>query len=83
MGHFTITLPNNLQAEVRCGTIKKKALFLDLFKTKKLNNEVKKGYIIKIEPTSTKHSEYRLLKTNEGKWTCEHDGGFQGHPMMK
>jgi hypothetical protein len=80
MGHVTITLPNNLQAEVKWGTIKKKALLLDLFKTKKLNSEVKKGYIIKIEPTSTEHSEYRLLKTNEGKWTSEDAGGFQVTP---
>jgi 23S rRNA maturation-related 3'-5' exoribonuclease YhaM len=80
MGHFTITLPNNLQGDVRYGTIKKKSLFLDLFKTKKLNNEVKKGYIIKIEPTSTEPNEYRLLKTKEGKWTTDDDGGFQVTP---
>jgi hypothetical protein len=80
MGHFTITLPNNLQGEVRFGTIKKKSLFLDLFKSEKLNNEVKKGYIIKIAPTSAEHNEYRLLKNNKGKWTSEDDGGFQVTP---
>ena len=36
-----------------------------------------KGYIIKIEPTSTEQKEYRLLKTKEGKWTSEDVGGFQ------
>jgi hypothetical protein len=80
MGHFTITLPNNLQADVRCGTIKKKSLFSDLFKTKKLNNEEKKGYIIKIDRTSNEHNEYRLLKTKEGNWTSEDDGGFHVTP---
>ena len=80
MGHFTITLPNNLRGDVRWGTIKKKSLFLDLFTTKKLNNEVKKGYIIRIEPTATGPNEYRLLKTKEGKWTSEDDGGFQVTP---
>lgn len=80
MGHFTINLPNNLQGDVRFGTIKKKSLFLDLFKTKKSNDDIKKGYIIKIGPTSTEHNEYRLLKTKEGKWTSEEVGGFQVSP---
>ena len=31
MGHFTITLPNNQLGDVRCGTIRKKTLFLGLF----------------------------------------------------
>jgi len=80
MGHFTITLPNNLQGNVRWGTIKKKSLLLDLFKSKKSNDEVKKGYIISIEPTPTEHKEYRLLKTKEGKWISEDVGGFQVTP---
>lgn len=80
MGHFTITLPNNLQGDVRWGTIKKKSLFLDLFRIKKSNNEVKKGYIIRIEPTPPQHKEYRLLKTKEGKWTSEDGGGFRVTP---
>src|SRR6476659_3917791 len=80
MGHFTIQLPNNQQGDVRWGTIRKKSLFLDLLKSKKSNNEVKKGYIVKIEPTFTGHNEYRLLKTKEGKWTSEDDGGFQITP---
>ena len=80
MGHFTINLPNNQQGDVRWGTIKKKSLFLDLFKSKKSNNEIRKGYIIRIEPTSIENNEYRLLKTKEGKWTSEDDGGFQVTP---
>jgi hypothetical protein len=78
MGHFTIHLPNNRQGDVRCGTIRKKSLFSNLFK--KSNSEVKKGYIVKIEPTSTGHNEYRLLKTKNGKWASEDDGGFQVTP---
>lgn len=78
MGHFTINLPNNLQGDVRFGTIKKKSLLSDLFK--KSNHDIKKGYIIKIQPTSTEHDEYRLLKTKEGKWTSEDVGGFQVSP---
>ena len=80
MGHFTITLQNNQQGDVRWGTIKKKTLFLDLFKGKKLNNEVKKGYMVRIESPPTEHKEYRLLKTKEGKWTSEDDGGFHVTP---
>jgi hypothetical protein len=78
MGHFTIHLPNNQQGDVRWGTIKKKSLFLNLFK--KSNSEIKKGYIVKIEPTISGYKEYRLLKTMDGKWTSEDDGGFQVTP---
>jgi|SRR5205809_3970510 len=76
MGHFTVALPNNQQVDVRWGTIRKKSLFLDLFRKNRLNNEVKKGYIVKIEPASKDQKEYRLLKTKEGQWTFEDDGGF-------
>jgi hypothetical protein len=78
MGHFTIHLPNNQQGDVRWGTIKRKTLFSNLFK--KSNSEVKKGYIVKIEPTSDGHNEYRLLKTMDNKWTSEDGGGFQVTP---
>jgi hypothetical protein len=77
MGQFTITLPNDQQAEVRFGTIRKKSLFLGLFKKSRLNNEVKKGYIVKIEPSPHDKKEYRLLKTQEGKWTSEDNEGFR------
>ena len=80
MGHFTINLPNNQLGNVRWGTIKKKSLFLNPFKGNNSNNEVKKGYIVRIEPTSTGLNEYRLLKTKEGKWTSEDDGGFHVTP---
>lgn len=80
MGHFTITLPNNLRGDVRWGTIKKKSQFLHHFKRKKSNSEVKKGYIVKIESLTSEHKEYRLLKTMDGKWTYEEAGGFQVTP---
>jgi hypothetical protein len=75
MGHFTIQLPNNLHGDVRCGTIRKKTLLLNLFKRSK--PDVKRGYVVKIEPSSTTASEYRLLKTMDGKWLSESIGGFQ------
>ena len=78
MGHFTIHLPNNRQGDVRWGTIRKKSLFPSIFR--KSNSEVKKGYIVKIEPTSAGPKEYRLLKTKDGKWTSEDDGGFRVTP---
>jgi hypothetical protein len=79
MAHFTIILPNNLQGDVRSGTIRKKSLLSDLFKNRKLNNEVKKGYIIKIGAPA-ESIEYRLLKTKEGKWTSVDNPGFQVTP---
>jgi hypothetical protein len=80
MGHFTITLPNNQQGVVRWGTIRKKVLFLNLFRSNKLKDEEKKGYIVKIEPATKGQKEYRLLKTKEGEWTSEDDVGFQVTP---
>jgi hypothetical protein len=77
MAHFTITLPNNLHGDVRCGTIRKKSFFLDLFKTNARQKEEKKGYIIKIEPASPEQKEYRLLKTMDGKWTTDDNEGFK------
>ncbi len=80
MGHFTITLSSNQQGDVRWGTIRKKSLFLGLFRKSRLNNEVKKGYIVKIEPAPQNQKEYRLLKTKEGQWTSEDNEGFRVTP---
>ena len=76
MGQFTIDLPNSYHGDVRWGTIRKKALFLGLFKRNRLNNEVKKGYIIKIEPAIKDQKEYHLLKTKDGIWASEGEEGF-------
>ena len=77
MGHFTITLPNNQQGDVRCGTIRKKTLFLDLFGSNKQPNEIKKGYIVTVEPATENRKEYRLLKNKAGEWTNEDNEGFK------
>src|SRR4051812_20421100 len=80
MGHFTIALPNNQQGDVRCGTIRKKLLFLGLFRNNKQHNEVKKGYIITIAPATKNPKEYRLLKNKAGEWTAEDNEGFRVVP---
>jgi len=80
MGQFTITLPDNLQGNVRWGTIRKMSLFLGLFKKNNLYSSVRKGYIVKIETAAADTKEYRLIKTKEGDWTSQDDGGFQVTP---
>jgi hypothetical protein len=62
MGHFTITLPNNQQGDVRWGTLRKKTTLLNLFKAKKPDNEIRKGYIVKVASADSDQKEYRLLK---------------------
>jgi hypothetical protein len=80
MGHFTITLPNNQQGDVRWGTVRKELISLNLFRANKSGNKIKKCYIVKVEPASAEPKEYRLLKTKEGDWTFEDDGGFRVTP---
>ena len=80
MGQFTITLPGNLQGDVRWGIVRKMSFFLNLFKANTSGSEIKKGYIVKVESSSTEIKEYRLLKTKEGNWTSTDDGGFQVSP---
>ena len=77
MGHFTIALPNNQQGDVRCGTIRKKALYLGLFGSNKQHNETKKGYIVTVEPATENKREYRLLKNKTGEWTDDDNAGFR------
>lgn len=76
MGHFTITLPNNQQGDVRWGTVRKELISLNFFKGNKSGNQIKKVYIVKVEPTSIEQKEYRLLKTKVGNWTSDDHGGF-------
>ena len=76
MGHFTIDLLDNQQADVNWGTLRKKTTFLNLFKSKKSGTVIKKGYVVKVKSTAGEQKEYRLLKTKEGKWTSEDDEGF-------
>ena len=77
MGHFTIALPNNQQGDVRCGTIRKMTFFLSLFGRNNQPKEVKKGYIISVEPATEIKKEYRLLKNKAGEWTNEDNEGFR------
>lgn len=80
MGHFIINLPGNQRGDVRWGTIRKMPLFSHFLKSKKSNIGIKKGYIVTIDATGTEPKEYRLLKTGDGNWTSESDGGFQCTP---
>lgn len=68
MAQYFITLPNNRQGNVKTGIRKKdKKSFMDIFSSKKLNTEEKIAYIVEVNPAYD-ISEYRLLKTKEGKW---------------
>ena len=80
MGHFIINLPDNKQADVRWGTVRKELISLNLFKGNKSRNEIKKGYIVNLEPTSAEQKEYRLLKTKDGNWISGDDGAFRVTP---
>lgn len=68
MAQYFITLPNNRQGNVKTGIRKKdKKSFMDIFSSKKFNTEEKIAYIVEVNPAYD-ISEYRLLKTKEGKW---------------
>jgi hypothetical protein len=72
MAQYFINLPNNRQGNVRTGIKRKeqKSLLHVLMPWKKLNNEEKMAYIVEVNPTDD-ISEYRLLKTKDGKWLQE------------
>ena len=69
MAQFFISLPNNRQGNVRTGIKRKEQKrFLHVFMPwKKLNKEEKLAYIVEVTPIN-EISEYRLLKTKDGKW---------------
>jgi hypothetical protein len=70
MGHFIINLPDNLQGDVRWGTVRKKVGFnLNPFRKNKQINETKIGYIVRVS-----NQEYRLFKSMDGKWSQDEDG---------
>lgn len=78
MGHFTIDLPAERKGEVRFGKIIKKTVnFFDLFRRREYNRDERTGYIIKIDPAAGDKKVYHLLRSREGKWLTEGDGGFQ------
>jgi len=73
MGHFTITLLNNSQWDVRFGYVFKKTLLFHFFKKNKLHNDKRKGYVVM---NKSDQKEYRLLKTSDGKWSETEEAGF-------
>jgi hypothetical protein len=79
MGYFTINLPNNIQGEVRWGSVSKSNnhLFTLLLPWKKFHNERKTGYIIKLKSAFVNETEYRLFKSEEGHWSQDADGKIE------
>jgi len=79
MAQYFITLPNNRQGNVKTGIRKKdKKSFMDLFSSRKLNKEEKTAYIVEVKPVYD-ISEYRLLKTKEGKWLNDGEDRWLRH----
>jgi len=80
MAQYFIPLPNNRQGNVKTGIRKKdKKSFMDLFfRSAKLNKEEKIAYIVEVEPAYDM-SEYRLLKTKEGKWLNDGEDKWLRH----
>jgi len=74
MGQFNISLPGNRTGDVRWGNVTKKDILLNLLPWRKMNQEEKTGYIIKVEPAAGNKREFRLFKTKEGRWSLDADG---------
>ena len=51
---------------------------MDLFSSKKLNTEEKMAYIVEVVPGHD-ISEYRLLKTKDGKWLNDGEDKWLRH----
>jgi hypothetical protein len=79
MGYFTINLPNNIQGEVRWGTVSRldKQLFKVLLPWRKFHRESRTGYIIKLKSAFVNETEYRLFRTEEGHWSVDPDGKLE------
>ena len=80
MAQYFITLPNNRQGNVKTGIKRKETKsFMHLFLPwKKLDKEEKIAYIVEVLPMYD-ISEYRLLKTKEGKWLNEEEDKWLRH----
>jgi len=70
MGYYSITLPHNIEGEVQWRKmIRKSKSFMHLLMPwKKVAQEVKTGYVVKLKSAFVNETEYRLFKTNEGGW---------------
>lgn len=73
MGHFSITLPNEQQADVRHGIERKINSLLDLLPWRQARREEKRGYIVKVDTGSDAQATYRIFKTMEGQWLPHED----------
>src|SRR5947209_17249353 len=79
MAQYFISLPNNRQGNVKTGIRKKdKKSFMDIFSSRQLNMEEKIAYIVEVNPAYDL-SEYRLLKTKEGKWLNDGEDKWLRH----
>jgi len=80
MAQYFITLPNNRQGNVKTGVKRKetKRFAHLLLPWKKLDREEKIAYIVEVQPMYD-ISEYRLLKTREGKWLNDGEDKWLRH----
>lgn len=69
MGHFVISFPNNNQADVHFGTVRKKQFLSlrNLFTGKWWHVEKCKGYVV----TTDQRQKIVLFKTLDGTWINE------------
>ena len=76
MGYFTITLPNNIEGQVRWGKVFKKHMspLSLLMPWRKLHTESKTGYIIKLKSAFVNETEYRLYQAKDGHWSQDVEG---------
>jgi len=80
MAQYFITLPNNRQGNVKTGIKRKETKnFMHLFFPRKESDKQEKiAYIVEVLPVYD-ISEYRLLKTKEGKWLNEEEDKWLRH----
>lgn len=80
MGHFTINLPDNKQADVRWGHVKKTGFNVNIFAKTKRETEPKTGYIVRVAPDT----EYRLFKSKNGTWSEDPDSkiALRNEPLL-
>ena len=76
MGYFRISLPNNIEGEVRWGKVFRKHMspLGLLMPWKKYNQESKTGYIVKLKSAFVNETEYRLYQSKEGNWSQDVEG---------
>lgn len=78
MGYFKIELSNNVHGEVRWGSVRKKEIFLNLFRKHKHHSENKTGYVVTLQPDADT-GDYRLFRSQNGQWSHDPDGLIPVH----